>query len=386
VKKGSDLVRAATLSLIPLPTYPASIHFGWVFRFHRKWRQAMKATKVMESTVVSMEDLIQQANYRQHPFGKVWQPFDQAAFEEICENIARRGLDKEIIRYQSMILEGWHRYLACLAAKVEPRFIEFNGTDLEAAELVHASGIRRHSSAEQRYASFDMLCDACPAFKEKYEALKAKGEQQRKGGTPLGTNAQRVDVLKTKAEAAGVSKSTAKKVERVKRKNPGAVADIAAGKTTASKELSKKATKTQKPDAKEKKKDEKQESPPPDCTAKVSGGRSFYVAPEPSYDVASVIRLLQSGEATVRDDSVYLGDEEIAWLEIKDEELEYADFRAAQIKTNQITTTIREPPSEPPHHPVSLPFDPHFDPLPLKELPSVPGTNVLSSGTNGHID
>jgi hypothetical protein len=188
---------------------------------------------------LKLEDQIAKAKYLQHPFGKCWQPFDEATFEELAGNVHRRGLDKVIILYQDMVLDGWHCYLACLATKVPPKFDEFKGSDLEAAELVHASGIRRNVSADQRYASLVMLCEACPAFKEKYEQLKAKGEQQRKAGTPLDTGSQRVDVVKAKAEAAGVSKATAKKVERVKKAKPEAVAEIAAGKTTANKEMKK---------------------------------------------------------------------------------------------------------------------------------------------------
>ena len=111
------------------------------------------------------------AEYKQHPHGKVWQPFDDKTFNELVGNIDRRGQDKEITLYQGMVLEGWHRYLACFATKTKLKFTEFNGTDLEAAELVHASGIRRHSSADQRYASF------LAHFKAKYEELKAKGEK-----------------------------------------------------------------------------------------------------------------------------------------------------------------------------------------------------------------
>jgi hypothetical protein len=62
-----------------------------------------------------------------------------------------------------------------------------------------------------------------------------KGQQQQQAGTPLATGSQRVDVLGAKAKAAGVSKATAKKVERVKKEKPEALADIAAGKTTANK-------------------------------------------------------------------------------------------------------------------------------------------------------
>jgi hypothetical protein len=205
---------------------------------------SMKRSKTMTQKAtptddLKLEDLIAKAQYKQHPFGKSWQPLDGATFKELEADVGRRGLDKEIVLYQDMVLDGWHGYLACLATNREPKFAHFKRNELEAAELVHASGIRRHVSADQRYASFDMLCEACPAFKQKYEQLKAKGEQQRKAGTPLDTSSQRVDVVKAKAEAAGVSKATAKKVERVKKENPGAVADIAAGRMSANKALKK---------------------------------------------------------------------------------------------------------------------------------------------------
>ena len=93
---------------------------------------------------LKLEDLIAKGKYKQHPYGKSWQPFDEATFKELVADVDRRGLDKEIVLYQDMVLDGWHRYLACLATKVEPKFAQFQGSELEAAELVHASGIRRH--------------------------------------------------------------------------------------------------------------------------------------------------------------------------------------------------------------------------------------------------
>ncbi len=188
-------------------------------------------------TAETIDRLISEAPYQQHPYGKVWQRFDLDIFQELAGNIARRSLDQEILRYQGKILEGWHRYLACLATNTPPKFVDFQGTDLEAAERVHASGIRRQSSPEQRYASFDLLCDACPEFKARYEALKRKGVQRQEAGTPLSTGGQRVDVVGAKAAAAGVGRSTAAKVEAVKKHKPEAVAEIAAGKTSANKEL-----------------------------------------------------------------------------------------------------------------------------------------------------
>jgi ribosomal protein L32 len=187
----------------------------------------------------AVERLIAEAEFQQHPYGKVWQRFDLDGLAELAGNIVRRGLDQEILLFQGTILEGWHRYLACLATKTTPKFAEFQGSDLEAAERVHASGIRRQSTPEQRYASFVLLCDACPEFKAKYEELKEKGTQQQQAGTPLSIGGQRVDVLGAKAVAAGVSRSTAAKVEKVKKEEPAAVADIAAGKTSANKILKK---------------------------------------------------------------------------------------------------------------------------------------------------
>ncbi|MBA4191182.1 MAG: hypothetical protein C0467_24645 [Planctomycetaceae bacterium] len=186
-----------------------------------------------------VEDLTNGTKYKQHPFGKAWQRFDHESFTELVRDVGSRGLDHPILIFQGMILDGWHRYLACLHTKTKPTLVKFMGSALEAAEKVHASGIRRHSTKDQKYASFDMLCDECAAFKAKYEQMKEAGGKQRQSGKPLSTGGQRVDVLKAKADAAGVGRSTAAKVEMVKKLKPKAVAQIAAGTTTANKELRK---------------------------------------------------------------------------------------------------------------------------------------------------
>jgi hypothetical protein len=206
------------------------------------------------------------ARKKQHPYGKTWQPFDEVTFADLVKNVAERGLDKDIVLFNGMVLDGWHRYRACLKTKTQPKFTVFTGTDLQAAELVHASGIRRQVSADQRYAAFDQLCDACPEFKAKYEQLKAKGQQQQQAGTPLATSSQRVDVLGAKAKAAGVSKATAKKVERLKKQKPEAIGDIAAGKTTANKELKTLPKKKEKAKAQRKQKKPQAPMPVPDRT------------------------------------------------------------------------------------------------------------------------
>jgi hypothetical protein len=187
--------------------------------------------------LISLEELRERASYHQHPYGQVWQQFDPATFAELAADIGRRGLDHRITLYHDLVLDGYYRYLACLAKNVTPTFSQFRGTDLQAAEFVQASGLRRPSTAEQRYAAFLLLCEACPDFKQKYENLAQLADKLMKDGKPLATGDQRLDVVLHKARAAGVSKSTAKKFERVKRQNPQALAQIASGRTSANKEL-----------------------------------------------------------------------------------------------------------------------------------------------------
>lgn len=188
-------------------------------------------------TSETIDKLISEAEINQHPYGKAWPRFDCDTFADLCTNIQSRGMDQDILLHRDMILEGWHRYLACLHTNTTPRFVVFEGTDLQAAERVRASGVRRQSSADQRYAAFLMLGNACPEFRAKYEKLSKQGIEQKNAGTPLSTDGHRVDVLGTKAVAAGVSRATAAKLEKVNLTNPNAISEIASGNTSANKEL-----------------------------------------------------------------------------------------------------------------------------------------------------
>jgi len=190
-------------------------------------------------TAEAFEKLKTEATLQQHPYGKVWSPYDLTGFQEIAENIRQRGLDQEIVLYQGKVLEGWHRYLACLLNGIAPRFVEFKGADLEAAERVHASELRRHSTPDQRIAALNLLCQSCPELQQKINRLAEEGKKRKESGEALSTDAQRVDVLQEKADMAKVSRSTAVKSERLQKLNPKALHDVAAGKTTTNVELKK---------------------------------------------------------------------------------------------------------------------------------------------------
>jgi hypothetical protein len=74
-------------------------------------RRKTMTQDAMQTEALKLEDLIAKAKYKQHPYGQSWQPFDAATFKELVADVDRRGLDKEIVLYQDMVLDGWHRYL-----------------------------------------------------------------------------------------------------------------------------------------------------------------------------------------------------------------------------------------------------------------------------------
>ena len=177
------------------------------------------------------------ATLQRHPLCQIWPEYD---YTEMASDIAERGQDEPILRFDGLILDGWHRYLSDLKAGIVPVFVEFEGTRLQAAERVHAANnIRRHMTPEQRYACFLKLCRQVPEFAAKYEALKAEAASRIAAGQPLATGSQRVNVVAAKAADAGVSPATAKKVERAAKKNPEALDRMAKGETTANKVLGK---------------------------------------------------------------------------------------------------------------------------------------------------
>ena len=67
----------------------------------------------------------------------------------LVEDIKANGLAQPIVTHEGAILDGRHRYQACLQAGVEPQFTEFRGNDA-LAFVLSANLNRRHLSVAQR--------------------------------------------------------------------------------------------------------------------------------------------------------------------------------------------------------------------------------------------
>ena len=62
-----------------------------------------------------------------HPYAELFPQMNSAEFDRLCGDILRNGLQEEIVLHEGQVLEGRHRYLACLARQVPPRFRAYAG-------------------------------------------------------------------------------------------------------------------------------------------------------------------------------------------------------------------------------------------------------------------
>ena len=80
-----------------------------------------------------------------HELSAVWPKMSQDEFDELVEDIKIHGLLTPIVLLDDQILDGWHRYQACLFAAQHPHFMAFAdiGSAITPAEYVLSCNLRR---------------------------------------------------------------------------------------------------------------------------------------------------------------------------------------------------------------------------------------------------
>jgi ParB-like chromosome segregation protein Spo0J len=128
-----------------------------------------------------------------HPFAKKFPSLDSAEFKALEADIKANGLREPIITlYQGQILDGIHRYRACLRLKIEPQFKEFEGDDAAAAAFVVSRNVhRRHLKPKEKSEAIAALLKADPNKSDRQIAAIVKASP-----TTVGTK-------RAKMEAAG---------------------------------------------------------------------------------------------------------------------------------------------------------------------------------------
>ncbi|MGO1069603.1 hypothetical protein [Lysobacter sp. CA199] len=84
-----------------------------------------------------------------HPLCLALPDMAAEAFKGLVTDVRRNGQLRDIVLYEGMILDGRHRYRACLECGIEPRTIEFSGAD-PVAFVISENVARRHLTESQR--------------------------------------------------------------------------------------------------------------------------------------------------------------------------------------------------------------------------------------------
>lgn len=91
-------------------------------------------------------------DYKQHPLSAAFPAMSGLDIQNLADDIRERGQQESGVLLDGMVLDGWHRYLACIQAGAEFRAREFSGGD-PVAFVLSKNLHRRHLTASQRAAS-----------------------------------------------------------------------------------------------------------------------------------------------------------------------------------------------------------------------------------------
>lgn len=87
-----------------------------------------------------------------HPDSHLLPRMTESEFAALKDNIARNGQQIPIVLHEGKILDGRHRYQACVELGIEPTFVTFSGKG-DPAELVYASALHRNLTDSQKAAA-----------------------------------------------------------------------------------------------------------------------------------------------------------------------------------------------------------------------------------------
>jgi ParB-like chromosome segregation protein Spo0J len=116
-----------------------------------------------------------------HPLAELFPLLAEEDLDALAKDIKEHGQHEPIVTNGGEILDGRNRYLACQRVGVEPKCVEYRGSD--PLEFVLGKNLyRRHLSAEQRAMVAAKLSEAGAVGRPKkiFNSLKISGEQASK--------------------------------------------------------------------------------------------------------------------------------------------------------------------------------------------------------------
>jgi len=110
---------------------------------------------------------------KQHPLSAAFPAMSADDFQALKDDIESNGQREPIITHEGMVLDGWHRYTACIELGIKPKQFTFSADDDPASFVESANLHRRHLTASQRAVAVVKVRAWAPAGKPHEKALKS---------------------------------------------------------------------------------------------------------------------------------------------------------------------------------------------------------------------
>lgn len=115
---------------------------------------------------------------KQHPLSAAFPSMSETDFQSLAQDIALNGLKQPVVIYEDKVLDGWHRYTACVQAGMTPKVVQLEQDEDPVAFVLSMNMNRRHLTASQRAAAVVKCAD-----------WRGVGSNQHDGGSAPGAEA-----------------------------------------------------------------------------------------------------------------------------------------------------------------------------------------------------
>jgi hypothetical protein len=176
-----------------------------------------------------------------HPVASLFPEMPAADFVALVADIRQNGVKVPILVHRGKILDGRHRYRACLELGIACPVVQWDGEDAW-LEAQSRNMLRRHLAKDQIYAIRKLAAERFPELDAPLKAAKEEAKQRqirksrrgRKSAAAVNEpSASRPSGRKESADVIGaqlgVSGATVKRVDRLAREAPELVLKVAAG-------------------------------------------------------------------------------------------------------------------------------------------------------------
>jgi len=163
-------------------------------------------------------------NYQSHELSKLFPKMTEEEFAELKSDIKENGLLEPIALFENQILDGFHRYKACIELGIEGKFVNYKGDD--PINFVVSKNLYRRQLTQSQKAALAV------SIKEAWELRNPHGgdrkSESRAQKYALGKNAG------IAGKQVGASQSYVEEATRIKKEDPEAFEKVKSGELTIS--------------------------------------------------------------------------------------------------------------------------------------------------------